>query len=1017
MRKRMLAVVLALCMAFTLLPGTAWAAGTPPMSGTCGENVNWSYDVVSKTLKISGTGDMEFPESGAIPDIPWEPFVNEIAFIEIGQGITTISTHAFSNCERVTKIVIPSSVKQINNHALHNMRSLEEVIIESGLETIGDYAFYMDYNLKSISLPSSVKKICAGAFEHSGLITIDIPASVEVIEPCVFKKCYNLTNINISENNAHYCAIGNVLFDKGIKTLICHPGGCSQYDIPEGVETVAQYAFKGANIAEVRVPASVKAFSPAGGSNFYFYGNAPSYIFAGPSAIDGSSIVYYPAGNTTWTDIVFTPNTWHNSPPTTWIEWNPFYEILYSVTYDLNGGVGEQPAAQYYRPEDEITLITGIPEKDGYTFGGWSDGTKVYQIGENMLMPAKDIVLTAVWKENITVDANMLYVQSLTDRSLANADSETKTIVQNAVSNLLFKAQYRPTTSTIPSSMVSQGSVSFTGTLEVNKTWPVQNNHSYAYSVTDGVLGQVKFAEGAAGCMSYALFATAYTYGTSGTGIGCTNLSAAGIKSFIQKYADPGEQLRYCHNRNAHTSSHGPHSIVFLGESADGSGFYYISYGGGMKSSGKSNHELYVGFYTYQQFANTISCYLTVRDANGGSYYSGTARSAASVRAGAGVTKTILRIACPVEAAVRLENEVLDSRNPGTASFGEVQRINDEIVFTLDHNFGYDLAIDGTGSGTMTLTLEYYVDETLADIRTIVNLPIESDTEIQSSAFDPLASFVLYVNPGSAEETAWGAGINETVYAPNDEYSSVNNDLGEDSSIPSVPPTYPTYPSKPSTPPSTSTAPTTPTTTPPTPTTPAEPEQPVQPAEPEMPAEEPLPFTDVAKDAYYYDAVRWAVAQGITTGAAATTFAPGEPCTRGQVVTFLWRAAGSPSPQGSGSPFLDVKPGAYYYDAVLWAVEQGITSGTSATAFSPDETVTRGQTAAFLYRAAGSPAVSGSNPFADVDSGAYYADAVRWAAAQGIASGTSDTMFSPDDACTRAHIVTFLYRAKQALRA
>ena len=173
--------------------------------------------------------------------------------------------------------------------------------------------------------------------------------------------------------------------------------------------------------------------------------------------------------------------------------------------------------------------------------------------------------------------------------------------------------------------------------------------------------------------------------------------------------------------------------------------------------------------------------------------------------------------------------------------------------------------------------------------------------------------------------------------------------------------------------------------------------------EPEAPA-----FADVPASAYYADAVKWAVEQGITSGTSATTFSPNMSCTRAQIVTFLWRANGSPKADGA-NPFTDVSADAYYYDAVLWAVKQGITSGTSATTFSPDATVTRGQTVTFLYRAAGAPAVSGGS-FADVATDAYYADAVAWAVKEGITSGTGGNSFSPDAPCTRGQIVTFLYR-------
>ena len=171
------------------------------------------------------------------------------------------------------------------------------------------------------------------------------------------------------------------------------------------------------------------------------------------------------------------------------------------------------------------------------------------------------------------------------------------------------------------------------------------------------------------------------------------------------------------------------------------------------------------------------------------------------------------------------------------------------------------------------------------------------------------------------------------------------------------------------------------------------------------------PFVDVPAGSYYEDAVIWAVDKGITTGTSATTFNPNGICTRAQAVTFLWRAAGSPAAKSAVMPFADVKAGSYYYDAVLWAVEQGITKGTSDTTFSPDATCSRAQIVAFLWRSEKSPAAGTANPFADVKSTAYYADAVLWAVKEDITKGTTSTTFSPDADCTRAQIVTFLYRA------
>ena len=169
-------------------------------------------------------------------------------------------------------------------------------------------------------------------------------------------------------------------------------------------------------------------------------------------------------------------------------------------------------------------------------------------------------------------------------------------------------------------------------------------------------------------------------------------------------------------------------------------------------------------------------------------------------------------------------------------------------------------------------------------------------------------------------------------------------------------------------------------------------------------------FTDVPANAYYADAVSWAVLKGVTKGTSETTFSPNATCTRAQAVTFLWRAAGSPAPKSGTMPFTDVAADAYYHDAVLWAVEQGITKGTSDTTFSPNATCTRAQIVTFLWRSENMPAAGTANSFTDVAANAYYADAVNWAVENGITSGTSDTTFSPDAYCTRAQIVTFLWR-------
>ncbi len=206
------------------------------------------------------------------------------------------------------------------------------------------------------------------------------------------------------------------------------------------------------------------------------------------------------------------------------------------------------------------------------------------------------------------------------------------------------------------------------------------------------------------------------------------------------------------------------------------------------------------------------------------------------------------------------------------------------------------------------------------------------------------------------------------------------------------------------------------------PSTPTEPTEPTTPSEPEeeptvTPEDKPQtpekpanPFKDVANGVYYFDPVLWAVENNITSGTSATAFSPDLSCTRGQTVTFLWRAAGCPTPTLTENPFTDVKPGSYYYDAVLWAVEKGITTGMSETTFAPDATVNRAQTVTFLWRSADKPEVTAANPFADVKAGEYFEKAVLWAANENITTGTTETTFAPNSECTRGQIVTFIYR-------
>ena len=673
------------------------------------------------------------------------------------------------------------------------------------------------------------------------------------------------------------------------------------------------------------------------------------------------------------------------------------------------------------------------------------------------------------------------FVKWITKNGLKNADENTQENIQNAIYNLMFKAKYRPTginnitkSRSLPKSAPK---AKFTGTEEEIKDFHPQNcdynskkfPNSY---VEDPNLktGKLYFSEKGAGCMAYALFCTTYTYSYSGIAKNCSDRSADGIKKFIHNWADPGEQLRFYWWTDKKHENFNCHSIVFLGESDDGNGIYCLSYGGGYRSTtGTTSHTLYVEYRSYKALAKNATKSFTVRDTNGGSYYEGgknVKQWAAVKETRKGMdglknkkSKTIIRLNCPVEASVTLDGFILDSEyGPFERSFGTVERDGDGIVFTLDYSEDYVLDIRGTGEGTMDAEIEY-LDESGTSLGShkFEKMPITADTSVTSGALTPDSVAVLYYEDDGETVSAWGTNLGETATEPSDDFLCTYNTADEgktrdassdsdseagtsavkDISVADTANGTVTLSPKTASKGDTVTITVRPddgyaldavtvtdqdgnsldltdngdgtfTFTMPDSnvtvkagfTSPASPV-----------------FADVSEDCYYAQSVSWAVENGITSGTSATAFSPDSACTRAQAVTFLWRAAGSPKPEETALPFTDVSADAYYYDAVLWAVENGITKGASDTEFAPDRTCSRAQIVTFLYRSeqAKGGGMQGAwmfqNPFTDVDVSGYYGEPVMWAIANDVTTGTTSTTFSPDADCTRAQIVTFICRA------
>lgn len=644
------------------------------------------------------------------------------------------------------------------------------------------------------------------------------------------------------------------------------------------------------------------------------------------------------------------------------------------------------------------------------------------------------------------VSNELKFVQRITKNALKNADADSRENIENAIYNLIFKAQFRPTGINKNRKFSNTEKAKFTGSDKVNKTFTIQNidevNETDNYknhTIKDSVLGNIKLSHKSGGCMAYAQFCEEYTYAHTGKAkkIGKNGSNVEKIKELIRKWADPGEEIRLS-----------GHSIVFLGETDDGNGFYCISYGGG-KNVGKTNHHLYL---EYRSYASLKGSFLYVDDTNGGSYFKGTAKSWKAVRAKNKASKTIIRLHCPVEASVSLNGFVLDSEyGPFERSFGKVERVGDGIVFTLDYSEDYVLDIRGTGVGTMDVEIEYRneTDESFGK-KNFEKMPITPDTTVTSLSLVMEDTTVLCASDGENKAAWWGANFDEPAVEPEELFSNSNvtepagetaedDTLSQDYNAPSSSKTISVGSSANGSvtvsPKNASKGDTVTVTVRPdtgyqldtitvTNQTGKEitltdngdgtfsftmPASGVTVKAAFKPIAFPV-FTDVPGGSYYEEAVRWAAENGITAGTDSAHFSPDGICTRAQAVTFLWRAAGSPAPKSSAMPFIDVPAGSYYYNAVLWAVENGITKGTNDTAFSPDKTCTRAQIVTFLWRSQNAPAVGISNPFTDVAASDYYASAVLWAVKNDITKGTGATTFSPDADCTRAQIVTFLWR-------
>lgn len=1032
-----------------LLPISALAV-TPP-SGTCGENNNITWILQNDgTLLLSGTGNTPVFAGNYFADpAPWTPYSDQIQRIRIGEGITGINNGAFETCSSATSITLSASLQFFATGAWPAGDSLQYVItdpnstnyiayggvlyaehpatgewevgegvpslvyyppalkyesttsytVRAGTQAIAYPAFGGNKFLKAVSLPDSVQEICYDAFARcSSLETIQLSNRITEIPSGAFRSCISLKELTL----------------------------------PSGLKTIETSAFWYCNkLEKIIVPASVTDFNakvtpPDGGTSdynlhkdFYFCGDAPTFdIDNGElSTADMGDIyalirtdIYYPDTASGWQNVIeqykedekinFIPYTLENS------------EVKYTVSYNLAGGSGEAPSTQNYKAGETVTLSSITPVKDGYTFTGWSDGNRTYQAGQTFTMPEMDVSLTAVWTPKITstysVDKAIEYAKQNWNSGKGLCAEFVSRCVRAGGLDIDIKAGtgscYREISKKSGLSMQqlvtrtdSQGRINVYQSDNIDRLAP--GDVVIQWCKTHNIAPHVLI------CGGFNLNGAATFYAHNGAKNNQTF-------RFDYKYYKTDADVPYQHTRNCDMTAY----VIHL-------------------SSLDSN--IHINQLTSARIKSDCPVELLVtidgnvidsRTINGN--YTEPSTGTKMIASGSG------------------DNRAVEVNIPG-------EYIQNRLAY---------VEFFGTDVGTMSLTVELTYENNKIEEYTFQNISISETVtgyleDMQPGQMVRLIKQDNVVEENSLEEV-WIVYPGETISAATpsriSDEEKVDNAEERDETEDFVQPTLPNSGSSDSDPTYSITVPSSITggTVKITPTSASERQRvtitvkanldyeldelivtdskgnklkltdkgdgkytftmpasqvTVAPVFVKSGAPASMPFTDVPSGAFYAAAVQWAVEKGITAGTSTATFSPDAPCTRAQIVTFLWRAAGSPRVSGN-TPFTDVASGSLYYDAVLWAVSNGITAGTSASIFSPDDTCTRAQAVSFLYRYEKSPAASGGSSFADVDAGAYYANAVSWAVGRGVTVGTSATTFGPDDTCTRGQIVTFLYR-------
>ena len=953
--KRLLSMILALAMVLAFLPQMAidvWAEDVS-FTGVCGDNLNWEFNDQNGTLTITGSGDMFDYEWTGNED--WQPFrsqikavllpdgltsVGQCAFIRfpitgnvaiptgvtrIGDGafndcdmsavtipdsVKTIGYGAFCSCDNLTEIKIPAGITEIGEEVFASCTGLNAVTIPGNIQAIGNRAFQSCTGLKSVTFPDSVTIIGDNAFCGTGLERVTIGANVTNVGFKAFADCSALTAIEVDSANTKYASDGGVLCNKQkTQVLQCPCGRAEPYEIPVTATAIGQAAFENcSNLTGLTITGNIL--------------DIPDYAFRNCAGL---------------TEIVL-PGSLKT------IGWTAFY-----------GCTGLT----------EIRIPEGVTEIFADAFAGCTALKAVKIMSKNCVFSVSGITL------GVPGSTIIFGHKGSTAETFANTYGYTFKELSQEDDPCALGHDFSEWSQTKEPTCTEAGARTRTcARCNLVETDPIE--------------------------------ALGHDWDTGSVTVEPT-ATTPGVRTFNCKRCNETKTERI-----RPTGSTAPDDIDFTDpadkdkfeiigqESAaivEGEGVSLVSSQGGVEPAKQSIAETprdVVEVEVEDDWIATLKFDFTQNGASNGWYQffgfyaAADYQNMAGIRGGDGAMQDFLRVGGAI-------TEETKSNEPGLASDGtfwyRIEKQGDTYICSRSgdgETFTEMFTHESTGIEATKIVIDAYTGMTEGYKFTLKSLTFEGGA-------GP-------VEPPMVDKTALEKAIRDyqfittTNYTPEsvDAFQSAikagkaildDPDVTQDAVDAAAQAILDAY------------------------------------AALEFEADDPFRFDDVKDESkFFFNPVYWAFENEpqITNGVDATHFGPDNACTRGHVVTFLWRAAGCPEPKNAETPFKDLKEGAFYEKAVAWAVENEITNGLSADKFGPDATCTRGQIVTFLWRFKGQPdPETATTPFTDLKSGAFYEKAVAWAVENEVTNGMSADKFGPDATCTRGQVVTFLYRTTQ----